>query len=117
MRQVVHHLADAHLNWHVRTKLALTEETPTIKPYAEALWAELRDGRTGPIEPSLTILDGTHARWFAPFESLTAADWSRPFVHPERGILTVAEIVPMLAWHGRHHAAHITGLRERMRWL
>src|SRR5438067_6130850 len=84
VRQVVHHLADAHLNWYVRTKLALTEDNPTMKPYNEARWAELPDARHSSVEPSLLLLDGLHERWVLLFESLSPADWSREFIHPER---------------------------------
>lgn len=117
VRQVVHHLADAHLNWYVRTKLALTEDRPTIKPYAEARWAELCDARQGPIEPSLLLLDGLHERWVRLFEALTPEDWRREFVHPERGLLTLEATLPMHAWHGRHHTAQINGLRQRLGWV
>lgn len=116
VRQVVHHLADAHLNWYVRTKLALTENEPTIKPYAEARWAELHDARHGPIEPSLLLLASLHERWVQLFESLATVDWSRSFVHPERGVLTLDATLPMHAWHGRHHTAQITELQKRMGW-
>jgi uncharacterized damage-inducible protein DinB len=116
VRQVVHHLADAHVNWYIRPKLAVTENEPTIKPYAEALWADLPDARTGPIEPSLMMFEGVHARWVLFFESLAPEDWSRKFMHPEWGALTIDDVLPGMAWHCRHHTAHITGLRERMGW-
>ena len=116
VRQVVHHLADAHLNWYVRTKLALTENKPTIKPYAEARWAELYDARHGRVEPSLLLLDSLHERWVRLFESFAPADWSCDFIHPERGVLTLDATLPMHAWHGRHHTAQITELRKRMGW-
>jgi uncharacterized damage-inducible protein DinB len=116
VRQVVHHLPDSHLNWYVRAKLALTEAEPTIQPFGENLWAELPDGRTGSIEPSLRILEGIHARTAIFFESLALADWARKFSHPERGVLTIEDILPALAWHSRHHTAHITELRNRMGW-
>lgn len=116
VRQVIHHLADASLNWYVRTKLALTEDEPLIKPYDEKLWAELQDARSGPIEPSLLLLEGLHARWTSFFESLESADWTRKLIHPERGVITIDATLPILAWHGRHHTAHITELRKRMGW-
>ena len=116
VRQVVHHLADSHLNWYARSKLALTEEEPVIKPFSEKLWAEVLDARIGPIEPSLSILDGLHKRWGQMFELLGSSDWNRKIMHPERGILTLEAILAMTAWHGRHHAAHITELRRRMGW-
>ena len=114
---MVHHLADAHVNWYVRTRLSLTEDKPTIKPYAEASWAELDDARRGSVEPSLLLLESLHARWVRLFESLEPGDWSREFVHPERGVLTLDDTLPMLAWHGLHHSAHIAGLRKSMGWV
>lgn len=116
VRQVVHHLADSHLNWYVRAKLALTEQEPTIQPFNENLWAELQDGRADDIEPSLRILEGIHARTVLFFKSLGPADWDRKFFHPERGALTIGDILPALAWHSRHHTAHITELRKRVGW-
>jgi uncharacterized damage-inducible protein DinB len=115
-RQVVHHLADAHLNWYVRVRLALTEDQPTIRPYDEVRWAELQDARESPVELSLQLFDGLHGRWVRLFESLAPADWARRFLHPERGWLTIESILPVMAWHCRHHTAHITELRKRMGW-
>jgi len=116
VRQVIHHLADSHLNWYVRTKLALTEDEPLIKPFDEKLWAELQDARTGSIQTSLCLLGGLHNRWVQIFESLGPLDWFRKMTHPERGVMTLNAILPMIAWHGRHHTAHITELRKRMDW-
>ncbi|HLA64430.1 MAG TPA: bacillithiol transferase BstA [Rhodothermales bacterium] len=109
VRQVVHHLPDSHLNAYVRFKLALTEEAPTIKPYDEALWAELPD-TTGPVAPSLHLLDGLHARWTDLLRALPEEAWARTFVHPEHGrSLRLDSVLGMYAWHGRHHVAHIIG--------
>ena len=116
VRQVVHHVADASMNWYIRTKLALTETEPAIKSYDEKLWAELDEARLGPFEPSLLLLEGLHARWAEVFESLKPADWDRTLLHPERGRITVETILSILSWHGRHHTAHITELRKRMGW-
>ena len=116
VRQVVHHLADSHLNWYIRTRLALTEDEPTIRPYDQERWAELADARIGPIEPSLALYAALHARWVRLFESLAPEDWSRRFFHPERGWLTLAGTLPMMVWHGRHHASQIAALRKRMNW-
>jgi hypothetical protein len=116
VRQVVHHLPDSHLNSFVRFKLALTEEEPTIKPYDEARWAELADSKA-PIELSLPLLENLHERWVLLLNSLTPADWQRKFRHPERGPMTLADNLQIYAWHGRHHVAHITALRERNGWL
>jgi uncharacterized damage-inducible protein DinB len=115
LRQVVHHLADAHANWYIRTKLALTETNPTIKPFDEARWSELSDARTGPIEPSLLLFDSLSARWVLLFEFLDARDWKRTFQHPERGTLDLDGTLRDMAWHVRHHTAHITEFRKRER--
>lgn len=116
VRQVVHHVPDSHLNSYVRFKLALTEEEPTIKPYDEAAWSELEDVRTAPLETSLTLLDVLHRRWVPLLRSLTEADFARTFRHPEMGIVSLEKNVALYEWHGRHHVAHITSLRERMGW-
>jgi uncharacterized damage-inducible protein DinB len=116
VRQVVHHVADSHMNAYIRFRLALTEDEPAIKPYDQAAWAELADARTLPVETSLSLLDGLHARWVALAASLPEAAFSRAFFHPERGRVPLGANLAMYAWHGRHHAAHITALRERMGW-
>ena len=116
VRQVVHHVADSHMNGFVRTKLALTEDNPTIKPYAEGEWARLADMRL-PIDISLALIDNLHVRWVAVFRSLTPPQLQRAYVHPEHGrALTLAWHLQDYAWHGRHHVAHITSLRQRERW-
>jgi hypothetical protein len=113
----VHHVPDSHLNAYVRIRLALTEDTPTIKPYEEARWAELPDARTLPVEASLALLEGLHARWVGLLGGLGAADGARQFHHPEHGRrITVDELIAMYAWHGEHHAAHVTSLRARNGW-
>jgi uncharacterized damage-inducible protein DinB len=116
VRQVVHHVPDSHLNSYTRFKLALTEEEPTIKPYHEDRWAELDDARTAPLEISLALLDSLHERWVLLLRSLKPADFARTFRHPELGVVTLEKNVALYAWHGRHHVAHITSLRERMKW-
>ncbi|MGH9396611.1 MAG: YfiT family bacillithiol transferase [Terriglobia bacterium] len=116
VRQVVHHLADSHLNAYVRFRLALTENGPQIKPYDQTKWAELADARTAPVELSLTLLDSMHARWVLLLKSLEAADFGRTLLHPERGAMTLDQNLAMYAWHGWHHLGHITSLRERMGW-
>ena len=115
IRQVVHHVADSHLNSYVRFKLALTEYEPTIKPYDEAAWAALADSRM-PVEVSLLLTDALHQRWVSLLESLTEKDFQKKFHHPERGDQDLAAALALYAWHARHHTAHITGLRERMGW-
>jgi len=116
VRQVVHHIPDSHLNSYVRFKLALTEDDPTIKPYAEDRWAELADTKATPIEVSLTLLDSLHERWVRLLRSLTPEQWKRTFRHPEMGPMTLEKTLALYAWHGRHHVAHITELRKRMSW-
>ena len=116
VRQVVHHLPDSHMNSYVRFKLALTEEEPTIKPYAEALWAELPDNQTTPAETSLAMMENLHGRWVQLLLGLTPDQWKRSFRHPEMGIVPLEKSLALYAWHGRHHVAHITGLRKRMGW-
>jgi hypothetical protein len=114
VRQVVHHLPDSHLNSYIRFRLALTEDAPTIKPYYEDRWAELDDARHAPIDLSLALLESLHRRWVLLLRSLTAQDFSRTFLHPELGVVSLDMNVSLYAWHGRHHVAHITSLRERM---
>lgn len=116
VRQVIHHVPDSHLNSYMRFKLALTEDEPTIKPYAEDRWAELTDGKSGPIEVSLRLLECLHSRWVALLRSMSEADWKRTFRHPDLGLLRLDQNAALYAWHGRHHVAHITALRERMAW-
>ena len=117
VRQVVHHLADSHLNSYVRFRLALTEDAPLIKPYDQAKWAELPDARTLFVEPSLALLENLHARWVALLRSLEPEDFARTFRHPEYpDPMTLDANLALYAWHGMHHIAQITGLRQRMGW-
>jgi uncharacterized damage-inducible protein DinB len=117
VRQVIHHVPDSHLNAYTRCKLALTEPEPTIKPYDEARWAELPDVAATPIETSLTLLECLHRRWVLLLRELRPEDYSRKFKHPELGrTITLNELLELYAWHGRHHVAHITSLRDRMGW-
>jgi hypothetical protein len=115
VRQVVHHVADSHANAYVRTKLALTEDWPTIKPYEEAEWAKLTDYQL-PLEVSLQMLANLHTRWVVVLESLTSADFERGYVHPVLGRQNLAQVLALYDWHSRHHAAHIVNLRSRMGW-
>lgn len=116
VRQLVHHVADSHVNAYIRIRLALTEEWPTIKTYDEKLWAELPDARTAPVDISLDLIDALHRRWAALLRSLTEEQWQRGYTHPEHGRQTIAEAVAMYDWHSRHHVAHIVELRKRMNW-
>ena len=115
-RQVIHHLPDSHMNAYVRMKLGLTESHPTVSVYDERLWAELADSRDTPIEVSLQLFDALHARWTDLLRSLSEEDYRRTYLHPEDGIVQVAQALGVYAWHGKHHIAHITRLRERMSW-
>ena len=112
IRQVVHHVADSHLNSIIRFKWAMTEDNPTIKAYHEDLWAKLADYKL-PIEPSLIMLDGIHARLTALFESFTEEDWNRTFIHPESGAtILLKRNLALYSWHGRHHLAHIAQAKQ-----
>src|SRR5690348_8212154 len=117
VRQVVHHLADSHINAFVRLKLALTEDNPTIKPYNEADWARLVDSRL-PIASSLAMLEGLHGRWAELLRTLTTEDFARRWNHPEYpdAPRTIDWLLFQYAWHGQHHVAHITSLRQRQGW-
>lgn len=115
VRQLVHHVADSHMNGYIRTKLAMTEHNPTIKPYEQDEWAQLPDSRL-PIDLSLAILDSVHARWTAINRWLKDEDFQRPFTHPELGPMLLDTHTHLYGWHSRHHLAHITGLREREGW-
>jgi hypothetical protein len=106
-RQVVHHLADSHLNCYARWRMALTESSPTIKPYDEKAWADLPDAKSGPLDMSMALIEGLHTRWTALMRAMSPADFERTFVHPERGAMTLDKTVRLYAWHCRHHLAHI----------
>ncbi len=116
VRQLIHHVPDSHVNAYVRFKLALTEDNPRIKTYEEARWATLDDSRTTPVETSLTLLDTLHFRWDKLLRSMTDADFQRMLDHPELGLLSLDDMTRLYEWHGRHHVAHVTRLRERMGW-
>ena len=116
VRQVIHHVPDSHINSYCRFRLALTEDNPPIKGYDEAKWAELYDARTGPLEPSLRLLENLHTRWVVLLSSLSENDWKRTFEHSEYGPVRLDAVLALYSWHSRHHAAHITSLRQRMGW-
>lgn len=105
-RQVVHHLADSHMNAFIRFRLALTEENPTVKPYNEAEWSKLVDAELDP-QPSVQILDGLHQRWHYMLEAMRSSDFTRKAVHPENGPISIDWLLQLYAWHGRHHIGHI----------
>ena len=116
VRQLVHHIADSHMNSYIRMRFALTEDWPAIKPYAESDWARLSDAQTAPIELSLSLIEGLHGRWVLLLRSLTPEQWQRGYVHPQNGRQTLAEAVALYDWHSRHHTAHITELRKSRNW-
>ena len=116
VRQVVHHLPDSHLNAYIRFKLAMTEDKPIIKTYHEELWAELPDARSAPVENSLSLLESLHLRWVMFLRSLSPADFAKTFNHPDHGIMNLDFLVQLYGWHGKHHVAQITSLRERKSW-
>ena len=117
VRQLVHHLADSHSQTLHRFKLALTEEKPVIKPYKEALWAEHADARIAPVQASLAIILGSHYRWAILLRAMKAKEFDRVFVHPEQQReISLSEALELYVWHGKHHLAHITGLKKRKGW-
>ncbi len=116
VRQTIHHVADSHMNSYIRLRLALTEDEPAIKTYDETKWAELADARSAPVDVSLQLIDCLHHRWVMLLESLSEEDFARTMRHPDWGLVRLDTVTALYAWHGRHHAAHITGLRSRNGW-
>ena len=118
LQQVIHHVADSHINAYCRFKLALTEDNPTVKPYEEKLWAEMNDVQKLPINISLTLLHALHARWYESLKYVSDNDWNnRTIYHPEqKKTIRLWTLLGMYAWHGKHHVAHITSIRERKGW-
>ena len=117
VKQVVHHVADSHMNAYIRFKLGLTEDKPTIKPYDENAWAQMADTKNIPVNISLTLLHALHIRWYEVLKNISEADFNRTVFHPEyKKEMTLWFLLGMYAWHGRHHTAHVTTLRERMKW-
>ncbi len=115
IRQVIHHLADSHMNAYIRLKLALTEESPVVKTYDETKWAELADYQF-PVKGSLLLLEGLHKRWAELLRTLSQSEMEKTFTHPELGEVLIYKNIGMYAWHGKHHLAHITSLLERKGW-
>ena len=117
VKQVVHHVADSHMNAYIRFKLGLTEVNPVIKPYDETLWAEMADTKNLPINISLTLLHALHIRWYEVLKNMSTGDFDKTIFHPEhKKEFTLWELLGLYTWHSRHHVAHITSLRERMKW-
>jgi len=117
VQQLVHHIADSHINAYMRFKLGLTENNPPIKPYEEKEWAKLDDVNSVPINVSITLLHALHRRWVATIKNLSDEQWERTVFHPEqKKEMTLWYLLGMYAWHGKHHVKHITALRERNGW-
>ncbi len=118
LRQVIHHLADSHLNAYVRFKLALTEKNPHIRPYDEALWAQCEDAKSAPVAVSLALLTSLHQRWVIFLKTLKPADFERTYFHPEhQKTFALTFALGLYAWHGQHHLAHITTTKQQHGWL
>ena len=116
VRQVVHHVADSHMNAYCRFKFALTEDNPTIKPYDEAAWANVADTAGTPPAVSIALLEALHQRWIVLLDSMSERDFARPLHHPDHGPISLDWMLQLYAWHGRHHTAHVTELRKREGW-
>ena len=116
VRQVVHHIPDSHINAYIRWRLALTESEPTIKPYEENAWARLEDAAHAPVEVSLRLLEPLHERWVRLLHSVKPEQFALTFRHPDHGVRTLDWMLFLYAWHGKHHTAHITGLRKSKGW-
>lgn len=114
--QVVHHIADSHMHAYLRTKFILTENHPTLTPYDQDSWAKLSDATSSDVSTSLNIIDGMHRRWHEVFSGLTEDQWKRTAFHPERGELSIEDMLEMYASHGPHHIEQITGLRKQKNW-
>ncbi|HEY5370385.1 MAG TPA: putative metal-dependent hydrolase [Hanamia sp.] len=117
IHQLVHHIADSHINAYTRFKLGLTEDNPVIKPYDEKAWSELSDTKKLPVNISVTLLHALHVRWTLLLEDMTESQWQRTIYHPERKVkITLWQLLKSYSWHSRHHVAHINNLRKRMGW-
>ena len=117
VNQVIHHVADSHMNAFIRFKLGLTEDNPTIKPYIQSAWGETADVTAVPVNLSITLLHALHHRWYELLKTIADEQWERTIYHPEQERkITLWELLLIYAWHGKHHAAHVTNLREQMGW-
>lgn len=117
VNQVIHHVADSHMNAFIRFKLGLTEDNPTIKPYIQSAWGDTADVTAVPVNLSITLLHSLHHRWYELLKTVTDEQWERTIYHPEQERkITLWELLLIYAWHGKHHAAHVTNLREQMGW-
>jgi uncharacterized damage-inducible protein DinB len=116
VRQVAHHVPDSHMNAYLRFKFGLTEDAPPIKTYEEKDWARTPEVAATPVDVSLALLDALHGRWVILLRAMTPEQFARTIKHPDMGPTTLDTMLALYAWHGRHHTAHITSLRERMGW-
>jgi uncharacterized damage-inducible protein DinB len=117
VNQVIHHVADSHMNAFIRFKLGLTEDNPTIKPYIQSAWGDTADVTAVPVNLSITLLHSLHHRWYELLKTISDEQWDRTIYHPEQERkITLWELLLIYAWHGKHHAAHVTNLREQMGW-
>jgi hypothetical protein len=116
VRQVIHHVADSHMNAYIRIRFAVTEAEPLVKAYDEKAWAELADARSAPVEISLQLLDAVHQRLVILLHSVREIDYNRAMKHSENGLMSLDDVLALYEWHGRHHVAHITGLRQERGW-
>jgi len=117
VRQLIHHVADSHMNSYIRFKWTLTENEPTIKAYDEKLWGEELDAKSAPVDMSLGLMESLHARWGIVLRNLSPTDLQKKFIHPESGkAIALDTMVALYAWHSDHHLTHITRLKERMKW-
>jgi uncharacterized damage-inducible protein DinB len=116
VQQVVHHVPDSHMNAYSRFKMALTQDNPTISPFMEDKWAELSDSHEVPHHVSLTLLESLHTRWLSVLRAMKASDFARTLFHPEHGQMRLDDMLALYSWHGRHHVAHITSLRQKEGW-
>lgn len=116
VQQVVHHIADSHMNSYIRFKLSLTEDKPMIKPYDEKLWAELPDSKLTDVSVSFDLIKALHKRWAILLKQLSKEELDKEFLHPESGMKKLNETICHYAWHGNHHLAQITSLKQRMNW-
>lgn len=116
LRQVVHHVADSHINSYVRMRLMVSEENPTLQAYNENIWATYADAQTVPLDDSLSLLKHLHRKWALFLSDLKEADWAKTGLHTENGEVRLADVLPYYAQHGAHHAKQITDFREKMGW-
>lgn len=113
-RKVIHHLYDSHINSYIRFKMALTEDNPTIKPYDENTWAEMPDGNEAPIQWSIEGIKYIHLRWVYLMKTMQESDWSKTYLHPERGIsYRLDRVLGIYAWHCVHHLKHVESVLGR----